>query len=80
MNGFQFNEKHLSQIPVLQLLINMGFEYLTPSKALAARLEIDLLEKQAAALRKQKRGLLQKLLDGKWRIMEVMDEHRQCTD
>jgi len=37
MNGFRFNEKYLSQIPALQLLINMGFEYLPPSKALAAR-------------------------------------------
>ena len=38
MNGFRFNEKHLSQIPALQLLINLGFEYLSPSKALTARL------------------------------------------
>ncbi|MBU0769682.1 MAG: restriction endonuclease subunit R, partial [Proteobacteria bacterium] len=38
MNGFRFNEKYLSQIPALQLLINLGFEYLPPSKALAARL------------------------------------------
>lgn len=37
MNGFLFNEKYLSQIPALQLLINLGFEYLPPSKALAAR-------------------------------------------
>ncbi|MBU2622558.1 MAG: HsdR family type I site-specific deoxyribonuclease [Proteobacteria bacterium] len=37
MNGFRFNEKHLSQIPALQLLTNLGFEYLSPSKALAAR-------------------------------------------
>lgn len=33
-----------------------------------ARLEIDLLKKQADAYRKQKRGLMQKLLTGKWRI------------
>ena len=38
MNGFRFNEKYLSQIPALQLLINLGFEYLSPSKALTARL------------------------------------------
>ncbi|MEK7243212.1 MAG: type I restriction endonuclease, partial [Thermodesulfobacteriota bacterium] len=38
MNGFRFNEKYLSQIPALQLLINLGFEYLPPAKALAARL------------------------------------------
>jgi len=37
MNGFRFNEKYLSQIPALQLLINLGFEYLPPAKALAAR-------------------------------------------
>lgn len=28
MAGFRFNEKYLSQIPALQLLINLGFEYL----------------------------------------------------
>ncbi|MBI5589377.1 MAG: type I restriction endonuclease subunit R [Deltaproteobacteria bacterium] len=37
MNGFRFNEKYLSQIPALQLLINLGFEYLPPQKALAQR-------------------------------------------
>lgn len=37
MNGFRFDEKYLSQIPALQQLINLGFEYLTPSQALAAR-------------------------------------------
>ncbi len=36
-NGFRFNEKYLSQIPALQQLINLGFEYLTPGKALAER-------------------------------------------
>jgi len=33
-----------------------------------ARQEIDLLKKQAEAYRKQKRGLMQKLLTGKWRV------------
>lgn len=33
-----------------------------------ARQEIDLLKKQADALRRQKRGLMQKLLTGLWRI------------
>lgn len=33
-----------------------------------ARQEIDLLKKQANALRKQKRGLMQKLLTGQWRV------------
>lgn len=37
-DGFRFNEKYLSQVPALQLLINLGFEYLPPAKALAARL------------------------------------------
>lgn len=37
MEGFRFNEKYLSQIPALQLLINLGFKYLTPDQALAAR-------------------------------------------
>lgn len=33
-----------------------------------ARREIDLLKKQAEAYRKQKRGLMQKLLTGTWRV------------
>lgn len=37
MNGFRFNEKYLSQIPALQLLVNLGFVYLTPEQALAER-------------------------------------------
>jgi len=37
MNGFQFNEKYLSQIPALQFLMNLGFEYLTPAQALKER-------------------------------------------
>ena len=37
MTGFRFNEKYLSQIPALQLLINLGFEYLPPEKAIAER-------------------------------------------
>ena len=35
--GFQFNEKYLSQIPALQLLVNLGFTYLTPEQALSQR-------------------------------------------
>jgi type I restriction enzyme S subunit len=34
----------------------------------AARQEIDLLKKQAEAFRRQKRGLMQKLLTGEWRV------------
>ncbi|HAT1845543.1 TPA: type I restriction endonuclease subunit R [Legionella pneumophila] len=37
MSNFQINEKYLSQIPALQLLINLGFEYLTPAEALQER-------------------------------------------
>lgn len=37
MNGFGFNEKYLSQIPALKLLINLGFEYLPSERALAER-------------------------------------------
>ncbi|MDO9107922.1 MAG: HsdR family type I site-specific deoxyribonuclease, partial [Coriobacteriia bacterium] len=35
--SFHFNEKHLSQIPALQLLANLGYRYLTPAEALAMR-------------------------------------------
>ena len=37
MNGFRHNEKYLSQIPALQVLINLGFEYLSPDVALKER-------------------------------------------
>ena len=37
MDSFRFNEKHLSQIPALQLLANLGFRYLTPAEGLAMR-------------------------------------------
>ena len=37
MLNFQTNEKHLSQIPALQLLIGLGFEFLTPAEALRER-------------------------------------------
>jgi len=37
MGDFQINEKHLSQIPALQLLISLGFEFLTPAEALRER-------------------------------------------
>ncbi|MEM9984734.1 MAG: type I restriction endonuclease, partial [Bacteroidota bacterium] len=32
-----FREDHISQLPALQLLINMGWQYLTPEQALEAR-------------------------------------------
>ena len=34
---FPFDEKRLSQVPALQLLVNLGYTYLTPAQALAAR-------------------------------------------
>ena len=37
MDGFRFDEKYLSQIPALQLLVNLGYQYLTPAEALFAR-------------------------------------------
>ena len=37
MDSFQFDEKTISQIPALQVLVNLGFEYLSPDEALAAR-------------------------------------------
>jgi len=39
LKRFRFNEKYLSQIPALQQLINLGFEYLSPEQALAGRQE-----------------------------------------
>lgn len=35
--GFRFDEKYLSQIPALQVLVNLGYKYLTPVEALTAR-------------------------------------------
>lgn len=37
MSSFQTDEKYLSQIPALQRLIDLGFEFLTPAKALRER-------------------------------------------
>lgn len=37
MEAFHFNEKYLSQIPALQQLISLGFEYLSPEQALVER-------------------------------------------
>jgi type I restriction enzyme R subunit len=37
MTSFQTDEKHLSQIPALHLLINLGFEYVSPDEALSGR-------------------------------------------
>jgi type I restriction enzyme R subunit len=37
MDGFRFNEKYLSQIPALQLLMGLGYRYLSPAQSLAQR-------------------------------------------
>ncbi len=37
MDKFYFNEEYLSQIPALQLLINLGYYYLSPSMTLKER-------------------------------------------
>ncbi len=37
MDAFRFDEKYLSQLPALQLLVNLGYRYLSPAEALAAR-------------------------------------------
>ncbi len=37
MCDFETSEKHLSQVPALQLLINLGYEFLTPSEAFRER-------------------------------------------
>ncbi len=37
MPTFPFSEKHLSQIPALQQLINMGYRYLSPDQAMVKR-------------------------------------------
>lgn len=59
MSGFRFNEKYLSQIPALQALIKLGYNYIPPSHAFMHRkanlgnvLLEDVLESQ---LRKQNR-------------------------
>ena len=40
MNTFQINEKHLSKILALQLLIGLGFEFFTPTEALRERQDL----------------------------------------
>lgn len=39
MNKFAWNEEHLSQIPALQLLIYLGYNYLTPAEVMQERQE-----------------------------------------
>lgn len=37
MTSFEINEKHLSQLPAVQLLVAMGYEYISPAEALKER-------------------------------------------
>jgi type I restriction enzyme R subunit len=37
MDAFRFDEKYLSQIPALQVLVNLGYRYLSPAEGLTAR-------------------------------------------
>lgn len=37
IRGISFKEDHISQIPALQMLMKLGYEYLTPDEALAMR-------------------------------------------
>lgn len=37
MNTPSFKEYHISQLPALKLLMNMGWKYLSPEQALEAR-------------------------------------------
>ena len=37
MPPFPFSEKHLSQLPALQQLINLGYQYLSPAQAMTER-------------------------------------------
>ena len=34
MDSFRFDEKYLSRIPALQVLVNLGYQYLTSAEAL----------------------------------------------
>ncbi len=43
MYGFRFNEKYLSQIPVLLELVNLGYDYLKPEQAFNRSLILALL-------------------------------------
>ena len=60
-----FKEEHISQIPALQLLIKMGYKYLTPQAALEARsnrssnvLLESILKKQLLQINKIEENLL----------------------
>lgn len=69
MDGTGQKELSDKQILNLQLRIpSVQHQKQIASTLNTARHEIDLLKKQAEAYRKQKRGLMQKLLTGQWRV------------
>ena len=68
-----FQESHMSQIPAIRLLQQLGYTYLSSGELFAARCvdacdeELRLLRARRAAVEKQKRGLMQRLLTGRTR-------------
>ena len=67
MNAPNFLESHVSQIPAIQFLQQLGFAYVNPEEVAVERraaAELRLLRQQRAALDHQKHGLMQQLLTG----------------
>lgn len=48
MDSFRFDEKYLSQIPALQVLVNPAYQYLTPSEALTGQCRLAVHEEASA--------------------------------
>lgn len=48
MDSFRFDEKYLPQLPTLQVLVNLGFQYLTHAEALAGQWRLPLHEEAGA--------------------------------
>jgi len=63
MNTPNFLESHVSQIPAIQFLQQLGFACRTTADS-----ELRLLRQQRTALDQQKRGLKQQLLTGRIRV------------
>lgn len=49
MDSFRFDEKHLSQLPALQVLVNPGYQYLTGTEALAGQWRLAIAQEAAEA-------------------------------
>ena len=64
MDSFRFDERHLSQVQALQVLVNLDYQYRTPAEGLAARGG----KAGNVLLKTRKRGLMQKLLTGRSRL------------